>query len=62
MVHIVYLFNPNLEPADKMRFAQRWANITSGEVNFKRATGVWLFTDSKTGKLAWLKINSNGMF
>ena len=53
-------FNLGKDKARKMEFAQGMAEITSGRKNFKRRTGIWLFTDTKTGKFAWSKISSNG--
>ena len=53
-------FNLGEDSSKKMEFAQGMAEITSGRKNFKRRTGIWLFTDTKTGKFAWSKINSNG--
>ena len=35
-----------------MKFAKGMAKITSGNDDFERETGIWLFTQSKTGKLA----------
>ena len=43
-----------------MKFAQGMAKITFGRDNYKRSSGIWLFTDSKTGKLAWSKNVSDG--
>ena len=48
-----------------MKFAQGMAEITHGYESYdkyKRGTGIWLFTDSKTGKLAWSKMTSDGEY
>ena len=43
-----------------MKFARGLAAITSGKEDFKRSTGIWLFTNAKNGQLAWSKLTSNG--
>ena len=54
------ILNPNFDPEDKMKFVTGWGKITSGQSDYKRPKGVWLFTNSKTGNSAWYKIDSNG--